>query len=232
MAASRARHRSPGLVGLALVALVTVGCQSGGSGGDDAEAGDREAAEPAQPDAIIRVPERGNVASESSESPAGNPPEQSPSEEGAEAEPAATEAESKVAPAATFAACISDGGAYSDCETIYVTVVQSSPERCVQLTIDNCGTYGRQGLSGADTPFEWRLAGGTVSSSASPCELGAFYSGSTSLANATGSITWDETARTPTDVTFDLTLELLAAGEGESIELSTPTPLQPTTCDE
>jgi hypothetical protein len=232
MAATRSRFRPFRSVCLALLALVAAGCQSEGAGADDADADDDEAAEPAEPNAVIRVPERDTVASESSDSSTSDPPAQNPSGDDEEPEPAATEPESTVAPAATFAACISAGGAYSDCETIFVTVVQSAPERCIQLTIDNCGTYGRQGLPGADTPFEWRLAGGTVSPSASPCELGAFYSGATSLANATGSISWDETARTPTDVTFDLSLELLAAGEGEAIELSTPAPLQPTTCDE
>jgi hypothetical protein len=231
MTATRSRFCPLRSVCLGLLALVTSGCQSDGAGADGAETGDDEAAEPAEANAVVRVPERDTVARESS-APTSDPPAQSPSEGDGEPEPAATDNESALAPAATFAACISDGGAYSDCETIFVTVAQVAPERCIQLTIDNCGTYGRQGLPGADTPFEWRLAGGTVSPSASPCELGAFYSGSTSLANATGSITWDETARTPTDVTFDLSLELLAADEGEAIELSTPAPLQPTTCDE
>jgi hypothetical protein len=232
MASTRIRLCTSRPLGLALLALAAFGCQS--SGADAGEENDEGSDTSSESNPVVRVPERTEAdrgSSESSQAPESEAPVESASGNPSAAEPAATETGSVAAPASTIAACVSGGGAYSDCETIFVTAVQAAPERCIQLTIDNCGTYGRQGLSGADTPTSWRLASGSVGSDATPCELGVFYSGSSSLANATGTITWDETAQSPTDITFDLTLELLT-GDEPSIPLATSEPLRPAPCDE
>jgi hypothetical protein len=228
MTSTRSRLLSPRSACLALLALASLGCQSGGAGGTDTETDDGSEAgtarELAASNAVVSVRERASGQGASDAPDAGGGLEPAPERAAADAEP--------TAPVATFAACLSNGDVYSDCETIFVTVVEASPERCIQLTIDNCGTYDRQGLS-ADTPTSWRLASGSVGSDADSCELGTFYPGTRSLSDATGSITWDEAAPNPTDVAFDLTLELPAvAGQAQTIELTTLEPLQPTGCEE
>ena len=170
------------------------------------------------------------VASEEPEEPANESSAGAPSE-GESETPAAGDTQAPVAAAQTFAACYTDGGAYSECEIMYVTVTQASPGRCIQLTIDTCGTYGRQGLS-ADTPVSWRLAGGSISAAADPCELGVFYSSSSSVADATGAISWDETTARPSALELDLTLEPSSVSGGEPISLATPQPLDIPECEE
>jgi hypothetical protein len=131
-------------------------------------------------------------------------------------------------PAAQFAACFSSGGPYSDCETLYVTMTQSAPARCVQLTFDKCQNgAGRRGL-GATVPSSWRLSSGSVGASSSPCELGVFYPGSTLVDDASGSARWDASARQPSAIELALSLEL----PGAIVEVATAAPLEPSTCED
>ena len=223
--------RATGLV--ACVLALGLGCSSssddeGGAGvGEDSPAAEEpvrvSARAPAAPASPADAPAVDEAAADD-DVPARDSPEDDGAEsEGASADPVA---------AATFASCITGGGAYSDCETIYVTATLASPARCVQLSIDNCGSYSRQGLS-ADAPASWRLASGSVASSASPCELGVFYPGSTSIEDASGSIRWNEETSRPTAIELALTLQPAgAAGEAASIAVSTPEPLDPVACDE
>lgn len=221
-------------------------CQSSADGGDDGDdtdgadmsrgADEDEGTEPARStETVARVPARSQAPADDEEvaTPGGSESEEGAAEapsEGA-AQPVAEATETPVAPAQVFFACYGDSGPYSDCETIYVTVTQASPGRCIQLTIDNCGTYGRQGLS-ADAPQSWRLAGGSVSGAAEPCEPGVFYSGSASVTDASGSVSWDETTPRPSALELDLTLEpYSASGNAEPIVLATPEPLQPGECE-
>jgi len=222
--------RAAGVV--AAVLALGLGCSSS----DEQGAGDESPAA----EAPVRVSTRG-PAQQAPASPADAPetddaaPEAAgaPEREAAETDPAPSQAEAAAEDpvgASAFASCITSGGAYSDCETIYVTVVQTSPARCVQLSIDDCGSYSRQGLS-ADAPSSWRLASASVASSASPCELGVFYPGSTSIDDATGSIRWNEETSRPTAIELELTLQPVGA-EAASIAVSTVTPLDPVACDE
>jgi hypothetical protein len=137
------------------------------------------------------------------------------------------------APAQTFEACTSSETGYGEaCESIYVTMKQMSPPRCVQLTIDNCGGYSRQGLS-VDAPVSWRLASGSVGSNLNECELGTFYSSSAVALDASGSITWNETTRLPTEVVLDVTLEPSGSAEDTaSVDVVTAQPLNPVACDD
>ena len=231
---------------LTLLALAAASFACGKVSSEDDGYDEREAApsaaEPAESN-VTRVRERAepDADDDSSASPgpraSGSPAAGSSGDDAPEApaapEPAAEAADppqSTLESALTFAACSSAGGPYAECESIYVTAVQASPARCIQLTIDNCGTYGRQGLS-ADAPTSWRLASGSVGEAAAPCELGAFYAGNASIADATGSISWNEDTPRPTELVFDLRLELLGA-EGDSIDLATSEPLQPTECED
>ena len=226
---------------VALLSLAPLACQSdpGRDEGDDTGDDTGVAASSARPadDTSTRVPARNtdDDSSESSGPPASDSPASARSGEDIAspppaAAPASEAAEAPAARAVTFAACTTAGGPYSDCDTIYVTAVQQAPARCIQLTIDNCGTYGRQGLA-ADTPRSWRLASGSVGAASTPCELGVFYSGNPSLANATGAITWNEDTPDPTDLSFDLSLELSGA-TSDPIPLATTEPLQPTDCEQ
>jgi hypothetical protein len=151
---------------------------------------------------------------------------------GSEPPPSSASATRPPAPSATFAACIDSGGAYSDCDTLYVTMTQASPARCVQLTIDDCGGYGaRRGLS-ADLPNSWRLASASVGSSSAPCELGVFYPASDSIGDASGSISWDQSASQPTKIELKLTLEPASStGGAAALEIATSEPLNPSRCN-
>lgn len=253
--ATRLSQRSFGLAftasALALASVLGTGlvaCQSGDDADDDEQTGrtpdERDEDEPSEearePENATRVPARSAEAEDDAEvdddEPEAPASEQSSADapsEGVAETPAAGDTQTPVAAAQTFSACYTDGGAYSECETIYVTVTQATPGRCIQLTIDTCGTYGRQGLS-ADTPVTWRLAGGSISGAAEPCEFGVFYSSSSSVADASGSISWDETTPRPSQIVFDLTLEPSGgvSGEAEPIPLATPEPLVPSECDE
>jgi len=221
--------RATGLV--ACILALGFGCSSS-SEDEDAGAGEespaaeepvRVSARPAEPAAAspADAPELDEEAAQDDDTPA---------RDAAESDSAAAAEDPVAAPA--FASCITSGGAYSDCETIYVTVTQASPARCVQLSLDNCGSYSRQGLS-ADAPSSWRLASGSVASSASPCELGVFYPGSTSIEDASGSIRWNEETTRPTAIELALTLQPAgAAGDAAGIAVATVDPLDPVACDE
>jgi hypothetical protein len=137
------------------------------------------------------------------------------------------------APTLTFEACTSNGGVYGDnCDTIYVAVKQASPPRCVQFNIDNCGVYGRQGL-GVDVPLSWRLASGSIGANANECEVGVFYTDSTNVVDASGTITWNEATRLPTELVMELTLVPSGSGEdATTVEIATSEPLNPAACAE
>lgn len=133
------------------------------------------------------------------------------------------------APAAQFAACFSTGGPYSDCETLYVTMTQSAPARCVQLTFDKCeNSAGKRGL-GASVPSTWRLSSGSVGASSSPCELGVFYPNYTLVDDASGSAQWEAGARQPSAIELALSLEL---PDAPNVEVTTAAPLEPSTCED
>lgn len=135
-------------------------------------------------------------------------------------------------PARVFAACMTDEDAYEDCASIYVTMQQSEPPQCVQLTIDNCGTYGRRTLT-VDAPAQWQLTSGSIGTNPDDCELGDFNASNTVLIDATGTIEWDEAAAGPTDLVLELTLEpSRTGGELPSVDIATSEPLNVAECPE
>lgn len=235
---------SAGLAALWLASAA--GCGSSSNGGAEDEVPEAAEAASATPSSSTPVRERNDrddqasardplddspvssVAPDAASTPAAGEGESAaaPGASGSAGEPA-SEAATPEAPAPVFAACTTSDS-YSDCDTLYVSVTFSEPARCVQLTLDDCGTYGRQGFA-ADAPSRWRLASGSVGNGAGPCELGEFYPGNPSLAAATGSISWDEDAPRPTDIVVDLSLEL-GGGSDEPISLLTPEPIQASAC--
>jgi len=194
-------------VGLVL-ASVACGSDSDG-GGDDAmsepSAGPRDAArdeerdeEPGTanqpgtdpgPSAENDGAEPGAMSGEA-DAPASNP--------GEPATPGSAASGASGAPSAganAFASCVRGRGGYTDCDSVYVTMTQASPPRCVQLTIDNCtsGAYGRQGLP-VDVPVTWQLSSASIGDSPGACELGVYYPESTVVIDAEGSIEFEPVA--------------------------------------
>ena len=109
---------------------------------------------------------------------------------------------------------------------------QTSPPRCVQLTLDHCGELGRQGLA-VDVPMPWRLDSGAVSSLLSECELGVFYPSSSVALRASGSISWSGAAPLPTELVLDITLETSSSASGAtSVDVATSQPITPAVCDD
>jgi hypothetical protein len=224
------------LLRLSLIAL-PLGCSSGSDTGGDgasnrAAAGAGSTALDDRRDATENAPSP-NVARNprGAESSSAAAPDAAAPASGSQ-EPASSTGNGPTAPPApaqVFAVCTQRRGAYDDCDTIYVTMTQDT-SRCVQLTIDNCGSYNARGLA-ADVPNPWRLASGAVSSSASPCELGAFYPSSTSVSDASGTISWNEATALPTEIVLDLTLELSGASDdAAAVPVATAAPLNPTDC--
>jgi hypothetical protein len=131
-----------------------------------------------------------------------------------------------------FEACTTTEGSYgANCDIIYVTARQASPSRCVQLTIDNCGGYNSQGLP-VDAPTSWRLASGSIGSNSNDCDLGVFDPEKTGVADAEGTITWNELTSRPTELVLDLTLSpSSSARDTTSVRVATSEPLNPGDCE-
>jgi hypothetical protein len=132
----------------------------------------------------------------------------------------------------TFEACTTTEGSYGgNCDIIYVAVQQASPSRCVQLTIDNCGSYDSRGLP-VDVPTSWRLASGSIGSNADECDLGVFDPEKAAVVGASGTISWNELTLDPTELAIELTLEpSSSARDTTSVRIATPEPFDPVGCE-
>jgi len=209
-------------------------CQLGGDDGDGQDTAPAESDSPSDVRARDDEPPP-RVAPEAEPNPPADDTERAAAQSSAPTTPATSpDPESPPpAPAQVFEACTSGGAGYGDdCESIYVTMKQMSPPRCVQLTIDNCGGYSSQGLP-VDAPLSWRLASGSVGSNLNECELGTFYSRSAVALDASGSITWNETTQQPTELVLDVTLEPSSSAQDlASVDVVTAQPLNPAVCDD
>jgi hypothetical protein len=122
---------------------------------------------------------------------------------GVDSIPDAGVAASGPASSRVFAACTSfdnDG-----CDYIFITMQGDAAVDCVQLTLNNCGSYGR--ALNIEAPLTWQVASGSINPSAPECGLGQFYAESFAIVRATGSIDWDREARQPAGFVIDVTLE-------------------------
>lgn len=104
----------------------------------------------------------------------------------------------------TFVACTSSS--YLSCDYIYVAMQEAGSNLCVQLTLDNCGAYQRSGLA-VDVPLSWRLASGSAGTSKAGCVPGVYDAASVPLIDAEGTITWDDSARRPSGLVIEVTVE-------------------------
>jgi len=136
------------------------------------------------------------------------------------------------APALSFEACTHSEGTYGrNCDYLYVSMKQVSPARCVQLTFDNCDRYDRRGLA-VDVPTAWLLDSGTVGSNLEECELGVYYPSSGVALRGSGSVSWNETTRLPSELVLDVTLETSTATGTASVDVTTTAPLAVSACDD
>jgi hypothetical protein len=102
------------------------------------------------------------------------------------------------------------------CEAVYIRVLKSDPDLCVQLVLDNCDA-ARGGLR-VRTPFRWILSAGSASTNKA-CELAAYDPASEPALQGTGSISWLEEGPVISDVQFAVQLELSPAPESTLPEL-------------
>jgi hypothetical protein len=104
----------------------------------------------------------------------------------------------------TFAACTTSS--YVSCDYIYVAMQEAGTNLCVQLALDNCGSYQQPGLP-VDVPLSWKLTSGSAGTSGAGCVPGVFNATSVPLIDAQGTIIWDDTARRPSGLVIDVTVE-------------------------
>jgi len=124
-----------------------------------------------------------------------------------------------------FAAC--HESRVSGCDYLHISVQDSSPALCVQLTLDSCSQFGRGSGLKVDVPLTWQLTAGSVSD-AKLCDLLDYDPKSIPVNSATGRISWNERGRVLSALAVDVTLELsveAGANEPAKIELGTSSPI-------
>lgn len=99
------------------------------------------------------------------------------------------------------------------CDNVYIRVLKSAPELCVQLVLNNCDENGRVGLR-VRTPFSWKLASGSASTN-TECELAEYEPTSEPALEGSGNITWLEEGSVISDVRFAIQLELSPTPESQ-----------------
>jgi hypothetical protein len=94
---------------------------------------------------------------------------------------------------------------------VFIRVVKSAPELCVQLALDNCNENSRVGLR-VNTPFSWKLASGSASPNGD-CALADYDPKSEPALEGSGSISWLEEGSAISAVEFSIQLQLSPAPE-------------------
>jgi hypothetical protein len=120
------------------------------------------------------------------------------------------------------------------CDALYVRVVKSAPDVCVQLALDNCGETGRQGLPVA-LPISWRMASGSASTGRG-CDLREYDPKSEPVLAASGKVTFGQQGRQISALNIDVQLSLDSASDSKvpaQIAVATPSPIAVIgTCEE
>jgi len=106
-----------------------------------------------------------------------------------------------------LAACLEEGG--GGCLVINISVLDEAAGSCVELAVDNCGTFSRAGIP-VDTPVTWRLGSASVGDLEEGCVPSAYDPDSAIIVDGSGSIGWNLDTRRPSDLVLDVSLE--AAG--------------------
>jgi hypothetical protein len=110
-----------------------------------------------------------------------------------------------------LAACLEDGGG---CTVINISVLDEAAGSCVELVVDDCGTFSRAGIP-VDTPVTWRLGSASVADLEEACVPAAFDPDSAIIVDGSGSISWNLETRRPSDLVLDVSLE---AATGAAID--------------
>jgi hypothetical protein len=125
-------------------------------------------------------------------------------------------------PGATVLACTE---VRQGCLALFIAVADEEAESCIQLTLDDCGDTTRPGLS-VDVPLAWRFGSGFVATLGSSCLPQArFVANNATIVSASGSISWNEDTRQPSELVIDVTLQ------PSSSEAGTPAPISITSSD-
>lgn len=109
------------------------------------------------------------------------------------------------APGFTFKACAASGVA--GCDYIYIAAQDARAKSCIQLALDNCGSYQRPGLP-IDLPLSWRLGSASIGALGEECLPQVYDPKSTPVVSAGGAISWNLESRQPSELVVDITLEL------------------------
>ena len=112
---------------------------------------------------------------------------------------------------AVLAACLEDGGS---CTVINIAVLDEAAGSCVELVVDDCGTFSRAGIP-VDTPATWRLGSASVADLEEACVPAAYDPDSAIIVDGSGSISWNLETRRPSDLVVDVSLE---AATGAAID--------------
>jgi hypothetical protein len=92
------------------------------------------------------------------------------------------------------------------CDALYVRMLASHPDLCVQLAMDNCIVNDRQGLP-VTLPLAWRMSSGSASGDRG-CDLRDYDPKSEPVLTARGKITWAQRLREISGVEIDIQLRL------------------------
>jgi len=92
------------------------------------------------------------------------------------------------------------------CDVLYVRMLASDPDLCVQLVMDNCGSNARQALA-VVLPLSWRLSSGSASTNRG-CDLRDYDPKSQPALTASGKITWAARGRVISGLNIDVSLNL------------------------
>ena len=158
-------------------------------------------------DALPVRPSSDSTMTPPASTPSAVPAEIPPNAEGAEMPPPVVAAPT-VAPPAAAAQVISTcrEERLAGCDAVYIRVVKSVPDICVQLVLDNCSENTRLGL-GVTTPFSWKVSSGSVSTNKA-CALDDYEPTSQPALDGSGSLRWTEASGDISAVEFAIQLEL------------------------
>ena len=159
----------------------------------------------------------------------GDEPADEVGDEGADPTELPDESDEDPAPSAAqagqlFSAC--QETSIAGCDSVYVRMVKSAPDVCVQLVLDDCGENGRQGLR-VVVPISWRFVSGSASTDRA-CELRKYDPKSQPVLSASGKVSFAQQGRQVSALEVDVQLLLDSASEPTvpaQIAVATPSPI-------
>jgi hypothetical protein len=169
------------------------------------------------PDAVMPTPPS-SEADPGTDADVGDPADAPADEPDAEPAPASSPA------GQVFSACHETR--VVGCDAVYVRIVKSTPDVCVQLVLDNCGENGRKTLQVA-VPISWRLTSGSASTGQG-CDLREYDPKSEPVLSASGKVNFAQQGRQISALDIDVQLLLDSTSESKvpgQIAVSTPSPI-------